>query len=103
MNRRGFLGALTAAIAAVQLPLAAASPVTVTNVGGSFVFTGPELFDLGYQVGLCIALPDGRRHAVRTLCTPRASRRADVSPQQILELKRHLLDWAESQYMRKAA
>ena len=97
-TRRGFLQALTAAIGAVQLPAIAAAPVTVTNAGGSFVFSPPTFFDYGCQVGICLTLPNGRRHAVRTEC-----KRAQCAPDQIARLKSSLLEWAEAQYAPRKA
>ena len=101
MNRRGFLGALTAAIGAVQSPLVARA-VPIPVVSGGFTFVGPVLFDYGRQVGLAITLPDGRRHGVRT-SYEYLRNKEKVPEQHIIELKRALLDWAESQYGRKAA
>ena len=100
MNRRGFLGALTAAISAVRLPaLAKVAPVTtVTNAGGAFVFTGPKLFDFGYQVGLALKLPDGRMHAVRTTRERSVEEGWKTKEETVIELKRALLDWAARQY-----
>lgn len=101
MNRRGFLGAITAAISAVQLPpLAKVAPVTtVTNAGGAFVFTGPMLFDYGRQMALALALPDGRRQAARTSVQWVRGRGSKAERAEMeFELKRILLDWAEQQY-----
>jgi hypothetical protein len=100
MNRRGFLGSIAAAIGAVQLPAAAKVPAvtTVRNAGGAFVFTGPHIFDYGYQVGLALRLPDGRLHAVRTTREKAVEEGWKTPEETVIELKRALLDWAERQY-----
>jgi predicted HAD superfamily Cof-like phosphohydrolase len=100
MNRRGFLGAITAAISAVRLPAVAKAvpPTVVVNAGGAFVFLGPKLFDFGRQIGLALKLPDGRMHAARMTLEYVVGEGWTTREATEIELKRHLLDWAAKQY-----
>ena len=95
MNRRRLLQGLIAAIGSAALPSVATSePTVVVNDAGRFEFLGPEFFDLGYQIGLAIRLPNGKLHGVRRLC----KRRSRFSVEDVTDLKRELLDWAQAQY-----
>jgi hypothetical protein len=62
VNRRGFLRAVAAAIASVQLPVAAVALAPIVHQG--FTFQGPEVRDHGHTVVMTLTFPDGRRIGV---------------------------------------
>jgi len=95
MNKRSFLKSLGAAIAAAAWPAPSfAEPETSVPLGdGKISFFGPVWFDYGNCVGISMQLPNGKRHACRTIVAKR-----QYTLRHELELKQHLLDWARAQY-----